>query len=331
MSGGVTTYFVYDGDTPVAEFDSNSSPVALNAFGATGLVMRSTFRGGTAATAFYSFDPRGNTALRTDVDGAVLDAHSFSAYGQELTPNTSGDPYAGFGAQFGYYHDSATGLDLLGHRFYDPSQGRFVNQDPIGLEGGLNPYEYAWDDPVDNVDPSGLWTLTFGFGAAGMIGPIGGGFDGNFGFGDHGWGFSGDFYGGTGAGLGFSDGIGFGFTPDKQKMGSSSDIMGGYSGFGDLGLGVSGQYFQPIDKNGNTPDFGGFGGGIDFPKHEKMGKITDGGGVGIMQAIGKEGSIIWPYGSTSGTSGSAGGHQPCPDGGPWSGPPPASAYAPYRP
>ncbi len=149
-SGGVTTYFVYDGNTPVAEFDSNSNPAALNAFGATGLVMRSTFPGGTAATAFYTFDPRGNTALRTDINGAVFDAHAFSAYGQEFTP------YAGFGVQYGYYHDSATDLDLLGHRYYDPSQGRFVNRDPIHLFGGLHPYEYAGSDPVDNVDPSGL-------------------------------------------------------------------------------------------------------------------------------------------------------------------------------
>ncbi|MDN7820912.1 RHS repeat-associated core domain-containing protein [Burkholderia vietnamiensis] len=41
------------------------------------------------------------------------------------------------------------------HRYYDPASGRFVSKDPIGLEGGINVYQYA-PNPVQWTDPLGL-------------------------------------------------------------------------------------------------------------------------------------------------------------------------------
>ncbi len=43
-----------------------------------------------------------------------------------------------------------------GNRYYDPSAGRFTQEDPIGLAGGLNLYGYAGADPANNSDPFGL-------------------------------------------------------------------------------------------------------------------------------------------------------------------------------
>lgn len=39
---------------------------------------------------------------------------------------------------------------------YDPATGRYCQPDPIGLNGGINPYAYAQNDPVTLVDPLGL-------------------------------------------------------------------------------------------------------------------------------------------------------------------------------
>lgn len=41
-------------------------------------------------------------------------------------------------------------------RYYDPSTGRFVSSDPIGLRGGINSYTYVGNSPLRWIDPSGL-------------------------------------------------------------------------------------------------------------------------------------------------------------------------------
>ncbi|TRX72846.1 RHS repeat-associated core domain-containing protein [Pseudomonas mangiferae] len=55
----------------------------------------------------------------------------------------------------GQYFDGETGLHYNRFRYYDPDIGRFVSQDPIGLAGGINNYQYA-PNPVMWIDPLGL-------------------------------------------------------------------------------------------------------------------------------------------------------------------------------
>ena len=55
----------------------------------------------------------------------------------------------------GQYFDQESGLHYNRHRYYDPSVGQFTTQDPIGLLGGVNNYQYA-PNPVGWVDPLGL-------------------------------------------------------------------------------------------------------------------------------------------------------------------------------
>ena len=55
----------------------------------------------------------------------------------------------------GQYHDEETGLHYNRFRYYDPDVGRFASQDPIGLAGGVNTYQYT-PNPVGWVDPLGL-------------------------------------------------------------------------------------------------------------------------------------------------------------------------------
>ena len=56
----------------------------------------------------------------------------------------------------GQHHDKDTGLYYNRHRYYDPHIGSYVNQDPIGLEGGANVYRYVGGKPLIYIDPSGL-------------------------------------------------------------------------------------------------------------------------------------------------------------------------------
>ena len=63
--------------------------------------------------------------------------------------NTLGSPPTGpaIGEVFPFLH--------VGWRYYDPSTGRFLQRDPIGIEGGLNVYAYVFNLPVIGVDPEG--------------------------------------------------------------------------------------------------------------------------------------------------------------------------------
>lgn len=71
--------------------------------------------------------------------------------------NPSGLGAFSFSHRFpGQYLDVSVALHQNGARTYDPSIGRYVQSDPIGLLGGTNTYVYAEGNPLRNADPSGL-------------------------------------------------------------------------------------------------------------------------------------------------------------------------------
>ena len=53
--------------------------------------------------------------------------------------------------------DEGNGLLYMRARYYDPEVGRFISKDPIGFAGGLNLYGYAGSNPINFVDPLGLF------------------------------------------------------------------------------------------------------------------------------------------------------------------------------
>jgi RHS repeat-associated protein len=156
------TYFLYDGTTPVVELNASGSVTAVNTFGANGLISRWTAGGMSGTSVFYAFDERGNTARRFDATGTVLDSHAADSYGGTLdSPSGAGasDPFAGYGAQWGYYRDAETGLYLCTFRYYDPAEGRWLTPDPIGYAGGCNLYGYVGNRAPNAHDPLGLQTV----------------------------------------------------------------------------------------------------------------------------------------------------------------------------
>ena len=68
-----------------------------------------------------------------------------------------------------------SGLQYMRNRYYDAKSGRFTQEDPIGLAGGMNLYGFGGGDPVNNSDPFGLCPPCDGTGAiGGVAGALGG-------------------------------------------------------------------------------------------------------------------------------------------------------------
>jgi RHS repeat-associated protein len=150
-NGSLTTRFIHDFDglTVLAETDGNGNTTATYTHG-LGLI--SQRRGST--TSYYHADLLGTTRQMTNSSQTVTDSYVFDAWGNALSSTGStANPYR-FAGQWGYYDDGASGLMLLGARYYDAGVGRFITQDPIG--DGLNWYGYVDNNPVNLIDPEGL-------------------------------------------------------------------------------------------------------------------------------------------------------------------------------
>ncbi len=99
---------------------------------------------------YYVGDPNGASVDLVDGDGEAAGALRRSAFGKVID-QTGVTTDARAPAQL---EDEETGLLYNRYRYYDPETGRFLNPDPIGLDGGLNEYAYG-PNPVGWFDAMG--------------------------------------------------------------------------------------------------------------------------------------------------------------------------------
>jgi RHS repeat-associated protein len=102
----------------------------------------------------------------TDTSKNVIwrwDSDPFGKMAANEDPDGDGTAFV-FNLRFaGQYYDKETRLHYNYFRYYDPSTGRYITSDPIGLAGGLNTYGYVKGNPTYWSDPVGLWPSQHGF------------------------------------------------------------------------------------------------------------------------------------------------------------------------
>jgi RHS repeat-associated protein len=157
-SGQVEKAYIYFNSQPFAVLDYATDPAG--------------------ALYYIHGDHLGTPQGLTNQSGSIVWLADYSLFGLAVVnddPDLDGNPVT-FNLRFaGQYFDGESGFHYNYFRDYDPSTGRYVQSDPIGLDAGLNTYGYVGGNPLVYIDPYGLRLRPGrGFGSGGTNGGAGG-------------------------------------------------------------------------------------------------------------------------------------------------------------
>lgn len=145
---GVTTQFLYEDKDVVLDIGSDGIKIDYM----NGEDIDDKLRQSNAITGslYFTQDQIGSTFALTSTNGSVVERQQYEAFGR-----SNGSSFTRYGFT-GRERDSAIGLIYYRARWYDPQQGRFLSEDPIGFKAGMNFYTYAGNNPITGKDSSGL-------------------------------------------------------------------------------------------------------------------------------------------------------------------------------
>jgi len=174
INGSLVQGFLYENQLePVAELDGSGNLVARFVYCGCGAgnIPQYMLKGGV--TYRIISDHLGSPRLVVDVtSGAIVQRMDYDEFGNVILDTNPG--FQPFGFAGGMY-DRDTGLTRFGARDYDPETGRWVAKDPIGFRGkDLNLYGYVMNDPINQFDPKGLFSLVEGVATVGIVGSLAG-------------------------------------------------------------------------------------------------------------------------------------------------------------
>jgi RHS repeat-associated protein len=156
--GAAATEYLHDGLTPVQEKRVGDITQLITGPGIDDYLSRiTTTTGATPVTTTrnYLTDFLGSTTALADDAGAIKTTYGYEPYGEatvsgEATVNSF---------QYTGRESDGTGLMYYRARYYHPKAKRFIAEDPIGQTVGPNVYGYVNGDPLNAIDPLGLFDL----------------------------------------------------------------------------------------------------------------------------------------------------------------------------
>jgi RHS repeat-associated protein len=150
VSPTFTSIFAYDGDNLIETTNSIGTVVAR--YAQTQSIDEPLAELRSSTTSYYEADGLGSITSLTNAAGAVANTYTYDSYGNLTASSASvSNPFSYTGREF----DSETGLYFYRARYYDPTVGRFLNEDPTGFRGGINFYGCVDNNPINRTDPDG--------------------------------------------------------------------------------------------------------------------------------------------------------------------------------
>jgi RHS repeat-associated protein len=236
--------------------------------------------GETEIVSYFHNDHLGTPQILTNDSQTVVWKAAYTPFGgATVSIQTVENPFR----LPGQYYDAETGLHYNYFRYYDPTTGRYVTPDPIGLRGGINLWPYTANNPLRWIDPWGLWTIGVGITVNVQAGPINFNFSGGVVVDSSG---NVGTYTTGGGGLGVGAEVSGGISVSGSNAQTINDLSGPFA-TGSLGGGwgpnASGDFFT-----GDSPHGWVYGGGI-----------TVGAGLGAGGSSSITGTLINPLWSPS--------------------------------
>lgn len=141
---GVKTSHIWDGTNIAADVSGSTVTKYIR-----GLQLISSKKGSNEN--FYTYNGHGDVVQLTNGTGAITKQYSYDAFGVETDKaDNDTNPFR----YCGEYYDTETDSIYLRARYYRPTAGRFITEDPI--RDGLNWYSYCRNNPIIFIDPLGL-------------------------------------------------------------------------------------------------------------------------------------------------------------------------------
>lgn len=132
------------------------------------LVAGYTYQSGSLTPFMFQHDQVMSVSATTKTNGGTQATATFWAFGESQSSTGTAVTRLGFTGR----ENDGTGLMQYRARYYDPTMGRFISEDPKKFVAGINFYAYVGNDPIDANDPSGEVALVDNLIGGGLAGGV---------------------------------------------------------------------------------------------------------------------------------------------------------------